>query len=623
MKSQIESFLKDLSYNSKFQFLDMAKDKDKLLEVAKKADIVLPAKDLAIFECIYAFIDKENKNGCTLEKAEVEKALKTLKGKSIDLDHFRKQVVGHWIDAKLDGDKIIAYGCVFKGSFQEDYDVIKELFDKGNLAVSFEAWGDKEITNDSSYKLTDIEFAGGALLLRSEPAFEGAGVLEMAKKTRVLEFAKVMTAPDKFIISGKTENKEIEEARYYSYEMESIYKALSLVCCPSCDEEHSMDVSMMDFENSKAKTKCVACSAEMSVDLTPMVKLTKKGRKVKSIEEYSKALDVSKLEELLSDTEISDRRLESCLEESFKSIPRLDTAKRLELSDEDFAIVKSLDKNKKIRVLPIHDLAHINYAQATIERPIVQGFLDKLGIAKEAVDRKLTRRVISIAMKSLFDKYKKNTAQEVIQEVAKASIGKELSKDELEKAYNLVTLKAGKGKASDTSLQNVSGTPTANDTSLQNANITEEDVTAIVKEVTVPVASSSEVELKAKLEEATAKIAELTKSLEAANAKVAEFEKAQAEVEKAKVTEKLEARKVELAEYAKDMKDEDILDDTKFELAKLRKENAELKAGKVTPTKPIINVDLTKGSADKTVGELDVRKKIDSFAFGENDEAQE
>src|SRR5690242_19065866 len=96
----VEKFLSDMSLNSTFRFLDMAndKDKEKLLEVAKSNGLVLPAHDLSVFECVYAYTDRQNKNGCTLPKDEVEKALATLKGKSIDLDHQRKTVVGYWVD---------------------------------------------------------------------------------------------------------------------------------------------------------------------------------------------------------------------------------------------------------------------------------------------------------------------------------------------------------------------------------------------------------------------------------------------------------------------------------------------------------------------------------------------
>jgi len=96
----LEKFLKDLSYNAKYEFLDYGEAKSEIATVAEKARIKLPAHDLAVFKCTYAFVDRQNLNGCTLPKEEVKKALNTLIGKAVDFDHMRKTVVGHWIDAE-------------------------------------------------------------------------------------------------------------------------------------------------------------------------------------------------------------------------------------------------------------------------------------------------------------------------------------------------------------------------------------------------------------------------------------------------------------------------------------------------------------------------------------------
>lgn len=622
--NKVEKFLSDMSYNSTFRFLDMGSDKDKkkLLEVAKSNNLVLPAQDLSVFECVYAFTDRENKNGCTLPRNEVEKALKTLRGKSIDLDHMRKSVVGHWIDAKLDGDTIIAYGAIFKGSFQEDYDVIQELFNKGNLAVSFEAWG-KRIPNgtvDGGYDLTNIEFAGGALLLRSEPAFDGAGVLEMAKD-RVLEMAKVMTAPKTF---AHEVDEDLEKARMYVSDMDGIMRSLSQIDCPSCKEQHCMDPMMIDYANNKMKAQCYNCSAEMMVDMTPPTTLTKKGRKINKISDIKYA-SISSFDEFLKDTDISDERFEVSIEESLKPFPRINLATRFELADDDFAIVKNIeiakDKVRKIRIIPIHDLAHINLARTVLNTATAKELLEKLSLSQDNVDRKILRKVLSISMKDLMEKYKKANAHEVIQEVAKSFLKRELTKEELEKAYSLFELKATKPAGSDNSLNEIpKGKIDANSTSLQSAKVTEEELQAIISEATkapevkkeVPVTEDAKVtELQKKLDEANAKLTEAT-------AKIDAFVKAQEDAKIAeeanKKAELVKARRDELGDIAKDMKDEDLLDETKFVLAKKDKEIAELKKGTKTTTTV---VDLSKGSKDKTTltPEQASREKVGKIAF--------
>jgi len=209
--NNFEAFLQDITYNSKYEFLEEGKNDTELQDIAKKRGIKLPAHDLAPFKCTYAFVDRFNKNGCQLPREEVEKSLESLIGKAVDFDHFRKRVVGSWIDAKIDGDKIIAYGTFFKGNFPEDYKLVKDLLEKDVLAVSFEAYGNREYNgaNKDVYTLKDIEFAGGALLIKTSPAFPGSEVMEMANKEKVLEFASVMTAPDKFVY-GEKEVKDIE-----------------------------------------------------------------------------------------------------------------------------------------------------------------------------------------------------------------------------------------------------------------------------------------------------------------------------------------------------------------------------------------------------------------------------
>lgn len=212
-----ETLLSDMSYNTHYEFLEYASDKSEMDEVAKKAGLKLPAHDLAVFKGIYGFIDRQNKNGCTISKEEAEKALDSLAGKAVDFDHLRERVVGYWLDAKLEKDEIVAYGIFFKGNFAEDYELVRKLMAGNNLGISFEAWGNKEFANDGSYNFSDVEFAGGALLLKTTPAFDGAGVLEMSNQKKVLEFAKVMTGPNSFVLGTDTidieKQKELEKVR--------------------------------------------------------------------------------------------------------------------------------------------------------------------------------------------------------------------------------------------------------------------------------------------------------------------------------------------------------------------------------------------------------------------------
>jgi len=279
-----EQFLKDMTLKSKYTFLDEGKDKGELEEIANKRGIKLPCHDLSVFKCTYAYVDVANKNGCILVKAEVEKSLDSLVGKAVDFDHLRKRVVGHWIDAKIEKDEIIAYGVFYKGNFDEDYVLIKEMMEKDVLAISFEAWGTKEVLNSEEYNLNDLEFAGGALLIKTSPAFPGSEVLEMSKQERILEFASIMTVPTEFLHKSEEtpmkEEKPIEKSQLYLEQIQSIQDVLASVECPSCKEKSLGTIQMIDLEQKVVRVKCYSCEAIVKADLTPAVELVKKGKKI-------------------------------------------------------------------------------------------------------------------------------------------------------------------------------------------------------------------------------------------------------------------------------------------------------------------------------------------------------
>lgn len=181
MEERVPILFEELSLKSSYRFLEEGKDDDELKEIAAKRGLTIPSKDLAIFKGRYAYVDKANKNGCTLPKKEVKKGLKTLVGKAIDKDHLRKNTIGYWLDSYIEDDEIISYGAFWKANFPEDLDDIKNRMNDGKMCISFEAWGDRHLHEDGkTYDLKNIEFAGGALLFDTNPAFEGAEILEFS-----------------------------------------------------------------------------------------------------------------------------------------------------------------------------------------------------------------------------------------------------------------------------------------------------------------------------------------------------------------------------------------------------------------------------------------------------------
>lgn len=243
--NNIEKFLKDISLNTEYRLLEEGKDDQELQRIASKRGVKLPAIDLAIFKGKYAFTDRTNLNGCSLPKAEVVKSLNTLVGKAIDFDHFRERIVGYWLDAELVDDVIYAYGAFFKGNLQDDFDVIKDLMGKNNLGISFEAYGTREFKDNGTYDLKDIEWAGGALLINTKPAFPGAGVLELSNK-RMLEFANTMKEPDTYI-----HNKEAQKVGDKSMEKSTETPSAKVEDVIKNEEEIKVDAKAVEVEEIK------------------------------------------------------------------------------------------------------------------------------------------------------------------------------------------------------------------------------------------------------------------------------------------------------------------------------------------------------------------------------------
>jgi len=538
--NKVETFLKDMSYNTKYSFLDMAANKDELTEIAEAKGMRLPSKDLAVFKGIYGFVDRMNHNGCTLPKEEIEVALDTLVGKAVDFDHLRKRVVGHWIDAKLEGDQIIAYGVFFKGNFEKDYDMIKELMEGDCLGISFEAWGTREFTDDHGheYNLRDVEFAGGALLPTSEPAFDGAGVLNMANKEVILEFASKLkkNAPKEFLHSGTQEEKE--QGQYDVYDFEAIMRLVNEADRPEGEEDSWRDIEKIDFKNGKVTIKYEPTGTIAEIDLKPAVTIKKKGKKpaTNSVGEVDAKASTDIPEEVYTEAMVEDtirfvnsfngRNWDLEVALATKLEGKVDEDRK-DIKDKDFAVIKRVKnegKTLKIRLFPIDSPDHIENALACLDDDVIVDTLEKLGISKDNVIGKILRRAKELNMKDLLKKYEEATVEEQVLMV------KELAAKVEEHEATI--------QAKDSEIEDL------------NTKLTEkEDEIAIVKDEKDAISKEAE--------EAKTEIARRDKEAQ---------------------DELISSRREKLGEeFSKDIEDADILDETKFENLKLKKENAELK----------------------------------------------
>lgn len=187
--AELDNWLIDFERNSEVQFLEDAKEKNDLIEIAKAKGILVEGSiDLGIFKAVYIFPDEANGNKTRVPKEELLRKLPTLIGKPIDIDHIRRYAVGYYIDFRYieKENKVIAYGIIFKKSFEKEWEKILKLFKEKKLTTSYEIWSPKskrKYLSDGTFELHDIQIGGGAIILNldnhTSPAFPDAKVLEI------------------------------------------------------------------------------------------------------------------------------------------------------------------------------------------------------------------------------------------------------------------------------------------------------------------------------------------------------------------------------------------------------------------------------------------------------------
>ena len=193
-QQEVKNFLNDVRDFGSIEFSSI----EELVERAKNRGIILHNnEDLGAIKLLYCPADKANKNRVRIPKEFLKKSAQTLIGKPLDIDHNRRYVIGHFIDAEFDdtANSLIAYAVVYKSNFPEEWEQMKELFRRGILSHSFEVWcpiDKKESLPDGTYNLLEPTLAGGAILFRERPAHPESKILELARQKMLLS-----SIPDK------------------------------------------------------------------------------------------------------------------------------------------------------------------------------------------------------------------------------------------------------------------------------------------------------------------------------------------------------------------------------------------------------------------------------------------
>ncbi len=247
-------FLRDYEKNTTVSILE-GSEKDEIIAIAKAKDILLEgSRDLAGMKCIYTFPEKANLKNVRIPYERLIRALPTIIGKNVDIDHIRRYTIGYCCDFRYNASKkqAIVYAIIFKSVFKDEWNEIKKAFKSKKLTVSSEIWHPEEnrkYLSDGTYELGNFTFAGLGIVLNTTPLFPEAKVLEFASMERVKNFIDKETyEPD--LIFASVNKKELK-----SYKENDLITASTIVL-------DQLEQDSIVPEITEKIVKCSVCGTE-------------------------------------------------------------------------------------------------------------------------------------------------------------------------------------------------------------------------------------------------------------------------------------------------------------------------------------------------------------------------
>jgi len=580
---EVSEFLRDFKSNSTIELLESKKSKT-LEKIAETRGIKLEGStDLAGFKIKYAFAEKANKNGAILAKKPLLKSLPSMIGKPVDIDHDRGYVVGHFIDYSYqhEDDSVIATGVFYKSNFGKEWEKAKRLFKSGNLKTSYEVWcpQDKRTNNeDGTYTLEEIEIAGGAILFDTEPAFEDADVLEIAKKNieemnKDLVFANV--DKKEYITSSTTieakkvickncgaENSNFFDKQFTCIECKSIIDEEGTVIYPAQKIDFKLNCAcgardwiVLNDRELSADIKCKQCENNFEISF----KVEKDEMKKFSLI-YAKNItcpQCNKLIEVIGSANINSHGI-SCSNCGLEFVHNKSIKKKRVISK----VVAKGDKNMK--------------KEEKVEAQVEEASEE---VTEEAID------VLQETQEEVTEEIQEETTEEVVEDVQEGAV------EENAEAVEEV----------------VEESETSNDETVSETVVeAEETETETQEEVTEEVVES----------EAVLSMREEIKELKTAK-----------ELLESNM-DKLVERRIKLGET--ELSNEDILDEAKYGSALLQKENAalkqkiasltgtELEEASVEEVDSVTPADIVEAKITEEKPHAANREKVNKIAFPEN-----
>jgi len=684
---ELGKFLKHFESNATVEILEEGKQKNELMDIAKKRGILAKGStDLGILKTIYAYVDTVNENSAILPKKEMLEILPQMIGKPINRNHLRDQIRGVIIDYEFVNSKnmIIAYASFFKSIFEDEWKEALKLQKQGRLASSFEIYAPKakrKYNQDGSFKMFDMEIAGMGLLFDSKedpmpPAFPNAKTLALAKQAQACLGNKYLD----LVYASKYKESDIitaEETMVKCKNCSHEFNYLTVpevkpgsVKCPKCsaivnqkgevllvpqvinfkiaclkcgmsnwqiaeENEDSAKVSCLDcgkkyklvFQKETAKLfdfplgrtldilphktfVCPQCGKIADIGSVKTVKESEvlvkckqcdlvfpkslNSKKMKKIKEISEIIEQSSSKNLPEGGKKMKGEIELSKYHRYGNIEDIEEAtKSKDLPDSSFAVVvrvkdKGTGKRGKIRKYSISDSAQIKAVLAEIDKAEVQATLKKLGVSIESVKRKILKRAKQLKKEELASfncecikcGYKMTSDAVHCKDIDCAKCGGQMRRVERPGA--------GQPKKAKVKVPVIDESKKSLEKELENSKT---QITTLEEKLT-----STKKDYEDKLSKKDKEIAGLQKDFE----KKIKFYKENA------IT--IEARRTELANFAKDLSDEDLLNEDKYTTAKLQQQLV-IKKDKETKSKKSVE------TSDKKDKRSYAQKATDRVAY--------
>ena len=511
-------------------------------QIIKDAGIEYPHESLGFFKAVYASIDdKPNKNKVRLAPS-VKQDVGKLTGCQANFEHYRAghicgTILHAYVNKKEEIEIVFSF---YKSVYPNEYEYAIELMNSGDLNVSFELKADKEDIEalaDGTRRVNRCQFDGVGVLMYNPPAYPDAHVFENAKidllRQQDLVFAKMMTST--------TTTKPTLQQFNGSYWSAKYINALPDFCFAVIEPDY--------LEGKTTDKRCRHLPYKNHNGHT-------------DAKHYKYAL--RKVDTIMAITDSITK--EELIEKAQYVLNKIDVKfNKEEIQVDKKANDKLLAKLKEEVIAEFGEEAIKDWTDDDYTAEKIQALRDSLKSDEEAVEE--TPAVAST------EEVVDDEPVEVVEEEPVEVVEEEAGDKKTEEI--VVKEEINMEQAEETPVEEVvEEAQTEKTTETRVYEITDNDDGSM--EVSETVTSESEVDGEiVRNETVTRKTVYAQEKLDAMKADYEE------QIAKLKDSAKFIAElRVELGDYAKDLSDDELLDEDKVEIAKLKKENDELKKSK-------------------------------------------